>query len=405
MDMLRSTLRLCGANVIDLGMVPTPTVQLEVEHWSARGGIVVTASHNPAEWNGLKFLNSDGVFLDADEHAEFHRLVEENDAKWVDHAALGTRRVVSDALKRHVERVLATAPIDISSIRAHNFHVVVDAVNASGSEIVPALLREMGCTVVPLACDGSGMFPHPPEPLPIHLAMLGEAVRKHSADLGIAVDPDADRLVLYDERGLPFGEEYTIVSAVQSVLISMPDASEAQVVVNLSTTRAVDELCARFGAIVSRAPVGEINVVKAMQETGAVVGGEGSGGVILPAVHAGRDALVGIALVLHALARHGGTASLFRAGMPEWVIRKSAYAILGLDASEILERVASEYASARIDVRDGVRLDLEYGWAHLRVSNTEPLLRIIAEARTEEEADALLARVANAALGDHGVAG
>ena len=400
MDLVRSMLRFSGIDVIDIGMAPTPTVQLGVEHSEARGGIAVTASHNPGEWNGLKFLNSSGVFLDAEENAQFFSIAESEAPVYVRAARLGGHTIVADAIEQHVRRVLALDVLDITAIQAKSFRVVVDAVNASGSEAIPMLLRALNCDVIPIACDGSGVFPHTPEPLPENLLALGSAVRGHGADLGIAVDPDADRIVLFDEQGDPFGEEYSITTAVLAVLSNMEHSQGARVVVNLSTTRAVDEVAARFGAEVLRAPVGEINVVKAMKTASAVVGGEGSGGIILPAVHAGRDSLVGAALVLQALPLHDGAASSFRAALPQWVIRKHKYAAEGIDSTAALGRAARMFANERIDARDGVRIDFADGWVHMRTSNTEPIMRIIAEGRTAEAADELADRIASAAFAD-----
>ncbi len=398
-DLARAVLQFSGADVIDCGVVPTPTVQLVTEHSEARGGLVITASHNPAQWNGLKFLNASGVFLDGDENAALFRLADAGERPSIPWNALGTAHPRTDVLDEHIERVLASAQVDIDAIRARRFRIAVDAVNASGSVIVPRLLERLGCEVLPVACDGSGIFPHTPEPLPENLVSLGEAVRTLRADLGIAVDPDADRLVLFTESGLPFGEEYSITTAVDAVL-GMPGARKDRVVaVNLSTTRAVDDIAARHGATVMRSPVGEINVVKLMREHEALIGGEGSGGIIMPAVHAGRDSLVGIALVLHALSAFDGSASAYRATLPQYEIRKFKYSTQGLDTAAVLARTAESFAGERIDARDGVRIDFDAGWVHLRSSNTEPIMRVIAEAADGTEAAALAATVADIAFG------
>jgi phosphomannomutase len=399
LDLVRGALQLAGADVIDCGVVPTPTVQLAVEHASARGGIVVTASHNPAPWNGLKFLGPDGVFLDAEQNAAFFALAAAGTAPRADWTSLGHLTRDDDAIDRHIARVLETLPLDVPRIRALGLRVAVDAVNAAGSRAVPDLLARLGCTVVPVACDGSGVFPHTPEPLPENLVTLGEAVRASGADLGMAIDPDADRLVLFDERGDPFGEEYTITIALHALLSSTADTGARTVAVNLSTTRAVDDVARRSGAVVHRAPVGEINVVKRMRAVNAVAGGEGSGGVIVPAVHAGRDALVGAALVLQALAAHGGSASALRASMPDYRIRKYKYDAAGVDRATAFARVRAAFCAERINDEDGIRIDFEAGWVHLRASNTEPIVRVIAEAATADAADALAARVADEAFG------
>ncbi len=386
------TLNLCGYTVIDLGVAPTPTVQLAVSAYGAAGGIAVTASHNPEEWNGLKFLNKEGIFLDHEESRAFLARLETEHvfAGW---DAVGSLKRDAAFLSRHIEAVLTLPGINLDVIRGRRFSVVVDAVNASGSIIVPDLLRELGCRVIPLACDGSGRFPHPPEPLPVNLRSLGKAVLAHGADLGVAIDPDADRLVLYAENGEPFGEEYTITAAVDGYLSLEMHPPGAPVVVNLSTTRAVEEVAARYAVTVERTPVGEINVVKRMLETGAMIGGEGSGGVIVPVVHPGRDALVGLVLVLHALAAFKGAASEYRASLPAYTIVKQKFDLDGMDPGDVIERAATGFANEKVDTRDGARIDFERGWVHLRKSNTEPILRVIAEADTAENAKALARRV------------
>jgi phosphomannomutase len=398
LDLVRGTLRLSGADVIDIGLAPTPSVQLAVEHFHARGGIAVTASHNPSQWNGLKFLDSTGVFLDAAQNARYLDLLRNGTPAYTtwEHYGSASKEDAFEAVHRGA--VLAYPHLDLPRIRAKRFKVVVDAVNASGSFIVPALLRELGCEVLPLHCDGSGVFPHPPEPLPHNLSGLGRAVLERGADLGIVVDPDADRLVLYTELGEPFGEEYTVTTAVLAALQSAAEGTK-DVVVNLSTTRAVDDVARLFGATVHRTPVGEINVVKKMLEIGALVGGEGSGGVILPAIHAGRDSLVGIVLVLEALAAFGGSASAFRATLPEYVIRKFKYSSAGRDAGAVLAKARDGFSTFDVNTDDGVRIDFPEGWVHVRKSNTEPILRVIAEARSSDEAAALAVRVAGHCLG------
>ncbi|MBL0177248.1 MAG: phosphoglucosamine mutase [Ignavibacteria bacterium] len=355
-DIVRGTAVMAGADVIDIGLAPTPSVQLAVTHFGARGGIAITASHNPSQWNGLKFLGSTGVFLDGEQNATYREMLTSSEASYENWEHLGSVRHETAFAEVHRQLVLAYPLIDRERIHARHFRVVVDAVNASGSFIVPDLLRELGCEVHTLHCDGSGIFPHPPEPLPHNLAGLGKAVLEHGADLGIAVDPDADRLVLFTEKGEPFGEEYTVTTAVLAALEAAGNATQ-DVVVNLSTTRAVDDVAARFGATVHRTPVGEINVVRKMLALGALVGGEGSGGVIVPAIHAGRDSLVGIILVLQALSGFDGTASAFRATLPSYTIRKFKYSSAGLDAGRILVRARDGFFSERVNTDDGVRID------------------------------------------------
>jgi phosphomannomutase len=399
MDLARAALQFSGVDVIDCGVVPTPTVQLVTEHTDARGGIAITASHNPAQWNGLKFLNASGVFLGADENAALFAVADDGECPSVAWNALGSAHQREGVLDEHIDRVLSTVQVDIEAIRARRFRIAVDAVNASGSVIVPRMLDRLGCEVLSIACDGSGIFPHLPEPLPENLTSLGEAVRVHHADLGIAVDPDADRLVLFTEEGAPFGEEYSVTTAVDAVLGMLAPRDGLVVAVNLSTTRAVDDVAARHGASVLRSPVGEINVVQLMKECGAVIGGEGSGGIIMPAVHSGRDSLVGIALVLHALTKFDGCASAYRATLPLYEIRKYKYSTDGLDTEAVLRHAASAFAGERIDTRDGIRIDFVSGWVHLRASNTEPIMRVIAEAADSAEAATLAASVAEIAFG------
>lgn len=392
-DAISAALVLHGNNVVDIGMNPTPTVQLMVEKSSAAGGIAVTASHNPSEWNGMKFINARGVFLDAEENAVLFRMVDGGRATYQKWDGIGRSIINHDAADRHINAILSQPLFDIDTIKRRRFSVVVDVVNASGSFIIPELLQSLQCSVIPLACDGSGIFLHLPEPLPSNLGALGEAVRANRADIGFAIDPDADRLVIYDELGEPFGEEYTIVTAIDSALSRSGSQVDRAVVVNLSTTRAVDDIAKRFNAKVIRTPVGEINVVRQMLSSGSVVGGEGSGGVIVPAVHAGRDSLAGIALVLGRLAGTGLSASAYRATLPGYSIFKTKFPLGNLNAPALLEKSVQAFHGERINTDDGVRIDFDDGWVHLRTSNTEPILRLIAEAPTAESAAALAQRI------------
>ncbi len=347
------------------------------------------------EWNGLKFLGADGMFLRPD---VVERLIQSAAAESDSGAAvsLGKRTEISDAIASHVARVLAMPATDRDAVRARGFRVAVDAVNAAGSVAIPTRLRELGCEVIPIACDGSGKFPHTPEPLPENLRMLCDAVRTHGADLGIAVDPDADRLVLIDERGVPIGEEYTIVLCVDAVLATAPGTT---VVINQSTTRAVEDVAARHGSRVERTPVGEINVAAAMQRHGAVIGGEGSGGVIYAPLHLGRDSLAGTAITLSHLARTGLSLSALRATYPSYAMLKRKRTVTSTEeAQRALERVALR---ATGDVRrdDGVRITLDRAWIHMRRSNTEPIVRIIVEAPDLAEASRLADETERLAFG------
>jgi phosphomannomutase len=379
------TLLAMGCDVVDIGVCPTPTLQLAVEHSDAIGGIMITASHNPAQWNGLKFISEEGIFLTPEQHKKFLEIVAQNSFEFSDWNSLGRYKQDKGFIDKHIEMVMGIDFIDVEKIKARKFKVVVDCINGAGSEIVPKLLEKFGCEVIKLNCDGSGIFVHEPEPLPENLSQLCEFVKKSGADLGIAVDPDADRLVLVDENGEPFGEEYTIVQAVKIVL-EKKNLNEKNIVVNLSTTRAVDEVARIYNAKVYRSPVGEINVVKKMKEVKAIIGGEGSGGVILPDVHYGRDSLVGIALILQNLVEFGGKISEFKKTLPSFEIFKTKFEISNLNPDELLEKAKQIFKNADINTDDGVRIDLEDGWLHIRKSNTEPILRIIAEARTKEKA-------------------
>jgi len=391
------TLQACGVDVWLLGVVPTPTVQLITEKTGAAGGISISASHNPSEWNGLKFLNSDGIFLDREECVAFFAIADKGVREFAPWDAAGHRQFIPGAAERHIEAALSLPFVTLDALRERRFKVVVDAVNASGSEIVPVMLEACGCEVVRLHCDGTGLFPHAPEPLPENLGDLCQAVAEHKADFGVAVDPDADRLVLIDERGEPFGEEYTITQAVEFVLAWERERdilSNLRVVVNLSTTRAVEDVAERYGATVVRTPVGEINVARKMKEIGALIGGEGSGGVILAASHYGRDSLVGLAITLQHLLKRGGTLSELRASLPSYeIVKKKATLPPKVKALPILKKILKDHSEgSTFNGEDGLKLDFEGSWVHMRASNTEPIIRVIAEARTTDEADDLARR-------------
>ena len=396
LDIVVSTLRQMGSNVTDLGICPTPTVALAVEKLNAAGGISITASHNPMMWNGLKFFAPSGLFLDADENRKFWDIAEQS-AIYVPWDKQGTYKLHEAFLDEHIRQVLSISYIDTGKIRARKFKVVLDCVNSAGGIIVPRLLEKLGCEVIPLFCEVTGIFGHTPEPIPENLTALCSKVREVHADIGIAVDPDVDRLVLINEKGEPFVEEYTIATCVKFILgkcISQtihPHPESLKVVVNLSTTRAVEDIAKHYHVITLRTPVGEINVAKKMKEVGAIIGGEGSGGVILPLVHTGRDALVGIGLVLQCLMEFGGTMSELKAALPQYLITKGKIELGNLNADAILKRLQNKFSSAGIiNTDDGLKIDFPEAWVHLRKSNTEPIIRIIAEAHTKTEADDLV---------------
>lgn len=389
-----STLLAAGVDVIAVGVVPTPTVALATEKLEATGGISFTASHNPMQWNGLKFFASTGLFLDADENREVWNIADTRSASFREWNAIGKHTADDSWVRKHIDAVLALPYLDIETIRKRKLRVVVDAVNAAGGIITPIFLREFGCEVVEMNCDVSGVFAHTPEPIPENLGGLCARVKAEHADIGIAVDPDVDRLVLITEKGEPFSEEYTVSAAIRFVLEREKQLGHTftqSVVVNLSTTRAVDDIAAQFGAKVYRTPVGEINVAKKMKNIGAIVGGEGSGGVILPAVHTGRDAIVGIGLILQLLAEFGGTVSALKASMPQYQIAKGKIELGKISPDDALQNIQRSVGSdATINTEDGLRIDYPDYWVHLRKSNTEPIVRVIAEARTMSEAAAIV---------------
>ncbi len=380
-----------GCDVMTLGMVPTPTVMFAVEkNENIIGGISVTASHNGQEWNGMKFIAATGLFLDKKQNEKLWKILDGGTAKLG--ATHGSIIAGEDVVDEHIESVLAIPFLALEKIRERKFRIVLDAVNASGSFIHPKLLKKLGVAeIIGVAIDGSGVFPHKPEPVPQNLTSLCEAVLKHKADLGIAVDPDADRCVLIMENGEPFIEENTIVLAAEEVLKNSPRGQK--IAVNLSTTRAVDDIAEQYGAEVLRTPVGEINVAKEMIKESAIIGGEGSGGVIYPAVHTGRDSLVAVALALSNLASTEMTASQKKNALPKYEIVKAK---IDLESTEQVQSVlagvkAKMALKARsINEEDGIRFDFYKSWLHIRPSNTEPIIRLIAEAPTREEAEELI---------------
>lgn len=380
-----------------LGVVPTPTAQIYAErNTNVAGCVVLTASHNPSEWNGMKFLGGDGVFLDADGNRDFWSYLDKP-ITFPTILCNDTTHIVNNAVERHIEAVTTVLTCaEREKIRKKQYRVVVDAVNASGSRAIPELLRALGCTPIPLYCDGSGIFPHTPEPLPVNLGALGAAVRENNADFGIAVDPDADRLVLIDEHGVPANEEMTIAMAAESVFAGeLPQGFAPICVVNYSTTRAVDAVVRRYGGMVQRSPVGEINVVRTMRKNCATVGGEGSGGVILPSCHYGRDSLVGTALILRLVANFGGTLSELLASMPQFAMLKTKFHFTG-EVADLFARLEAEFSSTKPNREDGLYFNFGESWLHARVSNTEPIIRAIAESPSADETQHLLSIAAKA---------
>ena len=396
LDQTIDVLTSLGRDVIEIGVVPTPTVQMEILRHSAAGGISISASHNPAEWNGLKFLDRTSLFLAPELAGELiQQANNETSSQYASTESVGNIKHELGAIAEHVKRVLELRLIDVPIIRSRKFRVVVDAENAGGSVAIPAMLEALGCDVVRLYCDGSGNFPHTPEPLPENLGDLCRAVLSEKADLGVAVDPDSDRLVLITDQGIPFGEEYTIVACVQTVLQKNPGTP---VVINLSTTRAVADVANAFGSTTYRTPVGEINVANKMRDCGALIGGEGSGGVILAPLHLGRDALVGCALILQNLAANNISSTALRASLPSFFMRKHRIALTSQsEATTLLDSIAKRFAAEELRTDDGVHVAISNGdWIHARVSNTEPIVRVITEARTAAEAEELVRRATTA---------
>jgi phosphomannomutase len=377
-----------GATVIDVGMVPTPTVQMAVEHHRAGAGLILTASHNPIEWNALKFVGPDGIFLDAEAGAAVRALAERGPVRkgW---DGLGKLVKDPDAVTRHFDAILALPMIDADVIRKRRFRVALDTVHGAGGASVPQFLERLGCEVFGINLEADGRFPRAPEPVPENLGDLARIVREHGADIGMAVDPDVDRLALVDEQGRPIGEDYTLALAVRSVMAGETGRASRKVVVNLSTSLVVDDAARESGATVLRAPVGEANVARAIRDEGALIGGEGNGGVMLPALHIGRDAPLGMALILQYLARSGRTVSALVEAAPRYTIVK-AKAARGSDLRAVYDSLRQRWPEAQADERDGLRLAWSDRWLHVRPSGTEPIIRLIAEAPTAGDAEALI---------------
>ena len=389
------TLQGMGIDVIETGLSTTPTTEMSVIDKHADGGIIITASHNPKHWNALKLLNARGEFIDAAEGAEVLRLAESEELNFAEVDHLGQVTVDNDTIDHHIERVLQLKLVDVEAIRKANFKVAVDAVNSTGGMAIPRLLRALGVKdVVELNCDATGHFAHNPEPIPANLTDISRVVRENGCDLGVVVDPDVDRLALVCETGEMFGEEYTLVSVADYVLQHTP----GNTVSNLSSSRALRDVTRQYaGCEYNAAAVGEVNVTTKMRETGAVIGGEGNGGVIYPELHYGRDALVGVALFLTLLAKRGVKVSQLRKTYPDYIISKNRIDLTqGMDVDGLLKRLADKYNATpgcKVTTIDGVKIDFEDGWVHLRKSNTEHIIRIYSEAHTEARANQLAEQV------------
>ncbi|MDR0763642.1 MAG: phosphoglucosamine mutase [Bacteroidales bacterium] len=388
-----STLCGMGVNVIDVGLSTTPTVEMEVVRQKAQGGIIITASHNPAEWNALKLLGATGEFISADDGAEVLSLTDKGAIKFASVTELGTVIAVNDAVCSHIEKILSLPLVSVADIKKANFKVVVDGINSTGGAVISELLHTLGVTeITVLNGEPNGHFAHNPEPLPENLTQIAAEVVALKADLGIVIDPDVDRLAFICEDGTMFGEEYTLVAIADYIL----KHTKGAVVSNLSSSRALYDIASKHNCDCYSSAVGEVNVVAKMKEVNAVIGGEGNGGVIYPSLHYGRDALVGVALFFTALAQRGGTVTALRGTLPQYVISKNKISLQSdTDINALLEAVKKYFADEKINTEDGVRIDFENSrqWIHLRRSNTEPIIRIYAESCTREQADNLAVEV------------
>jgi phosphomannomutase len=381
-----------GCRVIDVGLVTTPTVQLAVEHHRAAGGIILTASHNPIEWNALKFVGPDGIYLGVEDGARVAALVGDGQIPRAGYASVGDVSLDPDAVERHLDALLGLRGIDVKAIRRRRFRVALDTVRGAGGVVMPELLERLGCRVAAINLETDGHFPRPPEPLPEHLKPLGALVRRHKADVGIAVDPDVDRLAVVDERGRPIGEDYTLAFAVRAVMGGRAvgrKGGKQTVVCNLSTSLVVEDAAREYGAQIVRSPVGEAHVARKIIAAKAAIGGEGNGGVMYPRLHVGRDAPVAAALVLALLVREGKTVSQLVASAPRYAIVKSKVA-RGPRLEPVYEELRRAFADATVDTQDGLRLAWPDRWLHVRPSNTEPIIRLIAEAPTVADAERLI---------------
>ena len=373
-----------GIDVVDIDLSTTPTVEIAVPLEGADGGIILTASHNPKQWNALKLLNNKGEFLSGEDGAKILEIAESDDFNFVEVDDLEQITKIEDYIDRHIEEVLKLQLVDPEKIKSAKFKVVVDAVNSTGGIAIPKLLKKLGAEVIELYCEPNGHFPHNPEPLKEHLTDICELVKKEDADFGVVVDPDVDRLAFIDENGEMFGEEYTLVACADYVLSENP----GDTVSNLSSSRALRDVTQKHGGTYHAAAVGEVNVVTKMKEVNAVIGGEGNGGIIYPESHYGRDALVGVALFLTHLAKKKIKVSELRASYPAYFMSKKKIELTPtLDVDGILKEIEKRYQEEDVNTIDGVKIDFENHWVHLRKSNTEPIIRIYTEAGSQSEAD------------------
>jgi len=381
-----STLQSLGIDIIDLGLSTTPTVEIMIPEMKADGGIIFTASHNPKQWNALKLFNEKGEFINAKDGKDVLKIADKEDFVYAEIDSLGAYSKNDKGIETHIDKVLKLPQVFAGYVREKRYKIVVDAVNSTGGIAIPALLERMGCDVVKLYCEPSGDFPHNPEPLKEHLEEICKRVPQENADLGIVVDPDVDRLVFVDENGELFGEEYTLVAVADYILQNQKGVS----VSNLSSSRALQDVAHSLESEYYAAAVGEVNVVEKMKEKNAIIGGEGNGGVIFPELHYGRDALVGVALFLSYIAQKRISVSELRKKYPSYFMSKNKIELTPkINVDALLKKVEKEYKNEKVTTIDGVKIDFINSWAHLRKSNTEPIIRIYTEAKTQEAADQL----------------
>lgn len=385
-SLVTATLQGLGINVVDLGLSTTPTVEVMVPELNADGGIILTASHNPKQWNALKLLNEKGEFINGENGAEVLALAESEDFNYAEVDDLGQYETREDAFDIHIQKILDLPMVDVEAIKAKKYKIVLDAVNSTGGIAIPMLLDQLGCETIKLYCEPNGQFPHNPEPLKEHLGDICELVKKENADFGVVVDPDVDRLALVDETGEMFGEEYTLVAVADYLLKNKNGVA----ISNLSSSRALRDVAQTHNSEYFTSAVGEVNVVNLMKEKNAVIGGEGNGGIIYPDLHYGRDSLVGVALFLTHLAKENKTVSELRAGYPSYFMGKKKIELTPeINVDNLLTKMEKEYQNEEVSTVDGVKIDFENNWVHLRKSNTEPIIRIYTEAKSQEEADKL----------------
>lgn len=376
-----------GVDVIDIGLSTTPTVEMAVIDLNCDGGVIITASHNPWQWNALKLLNNKGEFIDAEKGNELLLIAETSNFTYAGVESIGKINYDDSQIKKHIEKILQLPYVDTFAIRSAKFKVAIDAVNSTGGIAIPLLLKALGVERIELLyCEPTGRFPHNPEPLPENLEEISRLVEKSNAHVGFVVDPDVDRLAIICENGEMFGEEYTLVSIADFVLSMNP----GNTVSNMSSTRALRDVTEKFGMKYSASAVGEVNVIAKMKEMNAIIGGEGNGGVILPELHYGRDALVGIALFLTQLAHSGKSCSALRASFPNYFISKNKIQLTEeMDVNKILDSIAEKYKNYQVNREDGVKIDFDNEWVQLRKSNTEPIVRIYSESDSENNAQAI----------------